>query len=69
MTVRVRIVRSVFLVLMGIGIARAASADDDRTTVVCGAKAGERVTCAANTSGGVTLVKPLGTAACELGRT
>jgi hypothetical protein len=38
-------------------------------TVVCGSKAGERQTCAANTSGGVTLVRSLGAAACELGRT
>ena len=39
------------------------------TSVVCGSRAGERITCAANTTGGVTLTKPLGTAACELGRT
>ena len=39
------------------------------TTVVCGSKIGERVSCAADTSGGVTLTKSLGTAACELGRT
>jgi hypothetical protein len=39
------------------------------TIVVCGAKAGERQTCAADTRGGVTLVQPLGTAACDVGRT
>ena len=39
------------------------------TSVVCGSKAGERQVCTADTSGGVTLVKPLGTAACEIGRT
>lgn len=54
-------------------MARLASADPDAsgaaTTVVCGSKAGERETCTANTKGGVTLVRSLGTAACELGRT
>ena len=42
---------------------------DDPVTIVCGSKAGERATCAADTSGGVALVRELGTAACELGRT
>ncbi len=41
----------------------------DTATVVCGSKAGERVSCAADTSGGVTLVTLLGTVACDLGRT
>jgi hypothetical protein len=49
--------------------ARQSAAPTSTTSVVCGSKAGERQTCAANTSGGVTLVKSLGTAACELGRT
>jgi hypothetical protein len=48
---------------------QAQTAADKSTTIVCGSKAGERQTCDANTSGGVTLVKALGTAACELGRT
>ena len=42
---------------------------DQPTTIVCGSKTGERRVCAANTSGGVTLVKTLGTATCERGRT
>jgi hypothetical protein len=50
-------------------LAGQAPAAGQPATVVCGSKAGERQTCAANTSGGVTLVKPLGTTACELGRT
>jgi Protein of unknown function (DUF3011) len=37
--------------------------------VVCSAKPGERVTCAANTTNGVTLVKSTGAVACELGTT
>ena len=36
---------------------------------MCGAKVGEKATCVANTSGGVTVAKLLGTVACELGRT
>ncbi len=49
--------------------ARQSGAANQPTSVVCGSKAGERQTCAANTTAGVTLVKSLGTAACELGRT
>jgi hypothetical protein len=63
----------VLLILSGLAIPRGASAGNvgvaEETTIVCGSKAGERATCAANTSGGVTLVKALGTAECELGRT
>jgi len=54
---------------MLVSAAPGAAQTGQAATVVCGAKAGERQTCAADTSGGVTLVKPLGTAACELGRT
>jgi DUF3011 family protein len=62
------------VVLSALASPRGASAAPLRTandpvSVVCGSKAGERATCAADTSGGVTLVKELGTAACELGRT
>jgi hypothetical protein len=46
-----------------------AAAGQTSSTIVCGSKAGERQVCAANTSGGVTLVKALGTAACEIGKT
>jgi len=42
---------------------------DPSTDVVCGSKAGERQTCAADTSTGVTLVRSVGPGACELGRT
>ena len=42
---------------------------DPSTDVVCGSKAGERETCAADTSKGVTLVRSSGPGACELGRT
>jgi hypothetical protein len=37
--------------------------------VVCAAKDGERIVCAADTSGGVTLVRSLGAVTCELGVT
>jgi Protein of unknown function (DUF3011) len=65
---------SVLLVLIGLAIpggayAAAGQSSVATTTVVCGSKAGERQTCAATNKGGVTLVKSLGTAACELGRT
>ena len=39
------------------------------TDVVCGSQPGERQTCAADTSKGVTLVRSVGPGACELGRT
>jgi hypothetical protein len=39
------------------------------TSLVCAAKAGERQTCAADTSGGVTLVTVLSQTPCELGKT
>jgi hypothetical protein len=48
---------------------QAQTPSDQPTTIVCGSKTGERRVCAANTTGGVTLVKTLGTATCELGRT
>ncbi|MCU0234515.1 MAG: DUF3011 domain-containing protein [Thermoanaerobaculales bacterium] len=39
------------------------------TDVVCGSQPGERQVCAADTSGGVTLLRSVGPGACELGRT
>lgn len=48
--------------------AQADAADDGIATVVCGSRPGERQTCAANTSK-VTLLRSLGTVACELGTT
>src|SRR5262245_19586121 len=38
-------------------------------TIVCGSAPGERQVCAADTEQGVTLVRSLGVAACDLGRT
>lgn len=38
-------------------------------TIVCGSSPGQRETCAANTEQEVAIVRSLGTAACELGRT
>ena len=67
-----RILCMTAMTLMGLAIAHdaaAVSTQASTTTIVCGSKAGERQSCAANTSAGVTLVKPLGPAACELGRT
>jgi hypothetical protein len=40
-----------------------------RPDVVCASKPGERQTCAANTGAGVTLLRTVGSAVCELGRT
>jgi hypothetical protein len=37
--------------------------------VVCASKAGERQSCPADTSAGVTLVESMGPGGCELGRT
>lgn len=53
----------------GAHAARVSDSDEAASTVVCGSKAGERETCAVNTKGSVTLVKSLGSEACELGRT
>jgi len=64
-----RIALIAWLALLLVSAAPGAAQTGQAVTVVCGAKAGERQTCAADTSGGVTLVQPLGTAACELGRT
>jgi hypothetical protein len=49
--------------------AQDAPAQTPQSAIVCGSKAGDRQTCAADTSGGVTLVRTLGSAACDLGRT
>ena len=54
-------------------VARAANGQPDTTppassVLICAAKAGERQVCAADTSGGVTLVTVIGTAVCERGR-
>ena len=60
---------SALLVLSGLAIGHGTSAagqtSGPTTTVVCGSKTGERQTCAANTSGGVTLLKSLGTETCR----
>lgn len=74
MPVPVRSSVSFCLVLMALVLPRSAEARQSAAatppaSIVCGSKAGERQTCAANTAGGVTIVKQLGTAACELGRT
>jgi hypothetical protein len=66
-----RIVPIVCLLLFACAVTGEASAQvqDETTIIVCGSMPGERQVCAAGTTDGVTLVKPLGTAACELGRT
>jgi hypothetical protein len=52
---------------MGLAMPVAAQTVDPAVAVVCGSKAGERQTCTADTTKGVTLVKSTGTVACELG--
>jgi hypothetical protein len=49
--------------------AQPAASPPPTTSLVCAARAGERQTCAADTSAGVTLVTVLGTGTCERGKT
>ncbi len=58
---------SVAIVAMGMALPVAAQPVDPAVAVVCASKPGERQTCAADTTGGVTLVRSTGTVACELG--
>ena len=58
---------SVLVVATGMIVPVAAQPVDPAVAVVCGSKPGERQTCAADTTGGVTLVRSTGTVACELG--
>ena len=58
---------SMVIVAMGMALPVAAQPVDPAVAVVCGSKPGERQTCAADTTGGVTLVRSTGTVACELG--
>ncbi len=58
---------SLVTVAMGMALPVAAQPVDPAVAVVCGSKPGERQTCAADTKGGVTLVRSTGTVACELG--
>ena len=58
---------SVLVVATGMIAPVAAQPVDPGVAVVCGSKPGERQTCAADTTGGVTLVRSTGTVACELG--
>ena len=58
---------SLAMLAMGMSSPVAAQPVDPAVAVVCGSKPGERQTCAADTTGGVTLVRSTGTVACELG--
>ena len=58
---------SMVIVAMGMALPVAAQPVDPAVAVVCGSKPGERQTCAADTTGGVTLLRSTGTVACELG--
>ncbi len=58
---------SLVVVAMGMTWPVAAQSVDPALAVVCGSKPGERQTCAADTTRGVTLVRSTGTIACELG--
>ena len=58
---------SVVIVAMGMASPMVAQPVDPSVAVVCGSKEGERQTCAADTTRGVTLVRSTGTVACELG--
>ena len=58
---------SVLVVATGMIAPVAAQPVDPGVAVVCGSQPGERQTCAADTTGGVTLVRSTGTVACELG--
>ncbi len=64
---RLALCASVLVVATGMTVPVAAQPVDPAVTVVCGSKPGERQTCAADTTGGVTLVRSTGTVACELG--
>jgi hypothetical protein len=57
------------LVMMALGTAwpLVAQPVDPAVAVVCGSKPGERQTCVADTTGGVSLVRSTGAVACELG--
>jgi hypothetical protein len=70
---RVAPIGSFLLLMMGSTFASTtepqAGGAEATTSIVCGSTTGERQSCAASTTGGVTLVKSLGVAACELGRT
>ena len=58
---------SLVIVAMGMTLPVSAQPVNPAVAVVCGSKPGERQTCAADTTGGVTLVRSTGTVACELG--
>ena len=65
-----RVIGLVLVLIAGVaGVRDAAAQTAAPMSVVCGSAAGARQTCQANTSGAVTLVKTLGTVACDLGRT
>ena len=55
------------IVAIGMSVPVAAQPVDPAVAVVCGSKPGERQTCAADTTKGVTLLRSTGTVACELG--
>ena len=58
---------SMVIVATGMALPVAAQPVDPAVAVVCGSKPGERQTCAADTTGGITLLRSTGTVACELG--
>jgi hypothetical protein len=70
MKLMTRLALKMMLVMVPITIATSASAQttDPAVAVVCGSKPGERQTCAADTTGGVTLVRSTGAVSCELGK-
>ena len=57
----------VIVMMMGVAAPTAAQSVGPAVDVVCGSNPGERQTCAADTTGGVTLVRTIGTVACVLG--
>jgi hypothetical protein len=59
----------VLLLIAAPVLAQPGAAAPATTSLVCAARVGERQRCAADTSGGVTLVTVLGTAVCERGKT
>ena len=55
--------------LVSAGVTAVPHGAEAAQSIVCGSKPGERQVCAADTTSGVSLVRSLGTVACDLGRT
>jgi hypothetical protein len=66
---RIALVVPIALLVAAPAVAQSADESSGTTSLVCASRAGERQTCAADTSKGVTLVTVLGTAVCEEGKT